>query len=257
MALCATMDFALSLRLTGAVAAALALSGAAAGQAFAQSASPLMQGLLADFHNGEAAKQYATPDGALRFVLDRSGGRIALLRLEGDPEVHVLRPVAGAGGDELYRTENGRIVLRLTPHGGITIYTRNNQAGAAAAEEREVAPLAPQAAPPSIYQARLRDVQADATRRLGRPVAFEAPPTAGAAASGLMLDAAERAAEAIVRAQGDLIRRVVFVVGPEPIAMVRGDTLIVQVVPAMGYAGRPSSMVITGVVQRANQGPER
>ena len=48
------------------------------------------------------ANRYSTPDGAVRFVLDRSGGRAALVQFEGDPEVHVLRPTMGAGGDEIF-----------------------------------------------------------------------------------------------------------------------------------------------------------
>jgi hypothetical protein len=66
-------------------------------------------------------------------VFDRSGSRAALVRFEGDPEVHVLRPVAAAGGDEIYRTENGDIALRLSRTGSFTVYTRNNRLGAPAA----------------------------------------------------------------------------------------------------------------------------
>jgi hypothetical protein len=90
------------------------------------------------------ANRYATPDGAVRFVLDRSGGRAALVQFEGDPEVHVLRPTMGAGGDEIFQTENGDVRLRVTSHGGIIVYTRAMRTGAAASEEGRVAPLTPE-----------------------------------------------------------------------------------------------------------------
>lgn len=252
------MDSSLPLRLSGAVAAALALSGvgvqSASAQQAAQTPSPLMQALVGPLRPN-TARQYATPDGAVRFVLDRSGGRVALVRFEGDPEVHVLRPYGGSGGDELYRTESGDVLLRVTPHGGITVYTRSNQGGAAVLEEQAVAPLTPQ--PAANPQSHLREVQLAAARRLGRPVAFETNAPAGVG-GGVIVDAAERAAEGIVRERNPNIRRVFIVLGPRPAAAVRGDTLIVQVAPDMGYAGRPSSAAIRTIVQRAaEQGPER
>jgi len=75
------------------------------------------------------ASRYATPDGAVRFVLDRSGGRAALVRFEGDPEVHVLRPTMGAGGDEIYQTEDGAVRLRVTPHGGHCAFLERPEQG--------------------------------------------------------------------------------------------------------------------------------
>ncbi|HVK81172.1 MAG TPA: DUF4908 domain-containing protein, partial [Verrucomicrobiae bacterium] len=90
-------------------------------------AAPPVQGL---YQASSGATRYSTPDGAVRFVLDRSGGRAALVRFEGDPEVHVLRPAMAAGGGEIYRTDDGDVMLRVTPHGGITVYTRTMRPGA-------------------------------------------------------------------------------------------------------------------------------
>lgn len=239
--------------MTGVLAAALAFSDQAAAQA---PPAVLVQGLLADVQP-HSARQYATPDGAVRFVLDRSGGRVALVRFEGDPEVHVLRPVAGAGGDEIYRTETGDVMLRLTSHGGLVVYNRAHATGMPAGEERSVAPLAPEAPPPNLYEARLRGLQNETARRLGRPVAFVGPDDPGPAASGVVLDAAARAAEGMVAAPGSPIRRVVFTFGPAAGAVVQGDTLVIVVAPAQGYAGRPSSVTVRTVVARAAQGPER
>jgi len=252
------MDASLPLRVTGAVAAALAFAGAPV--AHAQNASSPFRQFLSS--SGEA-RAYSTPDGRVRFVLDRSGGPVALVQFEGDPEVHVLRPVitgGGAGGAEIYESESRDIALRVMPHGGVTVFLRSlPNVGAPAAEEGQVAPLAPRPATAAALQQRLRDLQNDARRRLGRNVAFVAPqlqPSAPPMAGGVILDAAERAADGIT-ALPPGIRQVVFVLGSRPAAAIRGDTLIIQVAPALGYAGRPSSSAIRTVVQHAVQGPEQ
>ncbi len=250
------MDESLLTRAAGALAAALAFAGMS-GEAAAQSVapSPLMRNLLTET---PSARQYATPDGAVRFVFDRSsGGRVALVRFENDPEVHVLRPQGGAGGDEIYRTESGDVMLRLTPHGGLTVYTRARQDGMPAAEERTAEPLTPRAWEIAAYQARMRALQQAATRRLGRPVAFVAPAAPNAADAGVLVDAAERAAQGVETVRGAPIHRIVIRIAPRPSTSVQGDELVVLVAPSLGYAGRPSSTAIRNVVTRAAQGPER
>jgi hypothetical protein len=243
------------LKAVGAMAAALGLSAVGAQNASAQqqSASPLLQGLM---RNDVRAARYATPDGAVRFVFDRSGGRAALVQFEGDPEVHVLRPVAGTRGDELYRTEDGGVMLRVTPHGGITVYTRSNRTGAPVSEVAAAAPIAPPRAPPQLYQARMRQVQVGLARSVGRPVAFEAP-AAVSGYEGLFLDAAERVAQGVAAVPEAGIRRVIIAAGPEPGVAVRGDTLLVVIAPQMGYAGRPSSSTVRAVLSGETAGPER
>ena len=213
-----------------------------------------MQGL---YSNGPGASRYSTPDGAVRFVFDRSGGRAALVRFEGDPEVHVLRPVMAAGGVEIYTTEDGGIQLRVTPHGGIIVYTRNLSTGAPVSEDGRAAPLAPASIALEQMLDRMRDLQAHARRNVGQTVTFSiqtrqqpSPPVAG-----VLLDAAERAAEGLAAAPMTNVRRVVIIVGPTPRVVMQGDLLIVQVAPQMGYAGRPSSAAIRNVVTGAVQGP--
>ena len=247
------------MRGAAAFAAALTLTGAptlAQAQNRSPQPSPLAQGLLSDPQN-TGAKRYSTPDGAVRFVLDRSGGRAALVRFEGDPEVHVLRPVMAAGGGEIYRTENGDIILRVTPHGGIIVYTRLHQTGAPASEEARVAPLTPEAVAQAYMRARLRELQALAARAVGRSVTFDAPGQVSAQQSGIVLDAAERAAQGLANAPLTTVRHVVITIGPAPGAIVREETLTIQVAPQMGYAGRPSSNAIRNVVTGNVQGPQQ
>lgn len=246
----------------GAAALAAMLTFAAPGIAMAQQrqqqnpapAAPPVQGL---YQASSGATRYATPDGAVRFVLDRSGGRAALVRFEGDPEVHVLRPAMAAGGGEIYRTDDGDVMLRVTPHGGITVYTRTMRTGAPASEEADVAPLTPEAIAFAEMQERFRLLQARARRSVGQQVTFAVPAQMSAPAAGVVVDAAERAAEGLAAAPMTNVRRVVITLGPSPAVAMRGDQLFIQVAPQYGYAGRPSSNTIRNVVTGAVQGPEQ
>ena len=245
----------------GAAACAAALALTSPGLALAQQqqrpqpAPPPVQGL---YSTSSAAARYSTPDGAVRFVFDRSsGGRAALVRFEDDPEVHILRPYMAAGGGEIYRTEDGDVMLRVTPHGGIIVYTRALRTGAPASEEEEVAPLAPVSLAFAEMQRRFQVLQSYARRRLGQPVTFSAPDQVSAPAAGVVVDAAERAAEGLAAAPMTTVRRVIITFGQTPAVAQRGDTLIVQVAPHLGYAGRPSSNTIRNVVTGSVQGPEQ
>jgi hypothetical protein len=238
-----------------AVAAALALATPGIAKAQQQRDPQPVQGL---YQTSSGATRYATPDGSVRFVFDRSsGGRAALVRFEGDPEVHVLRPVMAAGGGEIYRTEDGNVMLRVTPTGSITVYTRTLRTGAAAAEEARVAPLTPEAVAFAQMQARFRQLQARARRSVGQTVTFVVPAQMSAQAAGVVVDAAERAAEGLAAAPITGVRRVIITLGPTPRAAVRGDQLLIQVAPQMGYAGRPSSNAIRNIVTGQVQGPQQ
>jgi hypothetical protein len=244
----------------GAAAVAAALTLAAPGMAHAQqqrqgAAPPAPPPPLYQVSSG--ATRYATPDGGVRFVLDRSGGRAALVRFEGDPEVHVLRPAMAAGGGEIYRTENGDVMLRITPHGGIIVYTRTMRTGSAVSEEADVAPLTPEAIAFAEMQERFRQLQLRARRNVGQQVTFAVPAQMSAPAAGVVLDAAERAAQGLSEAPMTNVRRVIITFGPAPAVALRGDQLLIQVAPQLGYAGRPSSNTIRNVVTGSVQGPEQ
>lgn len=241
-----------------AFAAALALGSPGLAEAQQQRRDPPpaqpVQGL---YQTSSGATRYATPDGAVRFVFDRSGGRAAFVRFEGDPEVHVLRPVMAAGGGEIYRTEDGDVMLRVTPQGSITVYTRAMRTGSPASEEGRVAPLTPEAIAFAQMQQRFRQLQTRARRTVGQTVTFVVPAQMSAQAAGVVVDAAERAAEGLAAAPMTTVRRVTITIGPSPRAAVRGDQLFIQVAPQMGYAGRPSSNAIRNIVTGQVQGPEQ
>ena len=56
------------------------------------------------------------------FTLDVTGAR-PLLRFDRSTEIWVLRPTPAPRGDIIYRNDNGDQVLRVTPDGGVTLYT--------------------------------------------------------------------------------------------------------------------------------------
>lgn len=242
--------------MTGAVAAALALT--VAPNAAAQNReSPLAQGLLDLPANDRpaAAERYQTPDGRVRFVLDRSGQRMALVRFEGDDEVHVLRAVSGPRGDEFYKTDTGDVLLRVTALGGVIVYTDAARDGAPAMMAGRGTPVAPPAPLPGGVQARFEALQREAARR-GRPVTFVAPANVPAPATGVVADAAARAAEGLAQAPPAMtVRRVVIRMGSSPQAMVVNESLTITVAPQLGYAGRPSAAAVKQAIE--SQPPRR
>jgi len=240
-----------------AFAAALAVASPGIAEAQQRPAPPPTAPVQGLYSNASSATRYATPDGAVRFVLDRTGGRAALVRFEGDPEVHVLRPVMAAGGGEIYRTEDGALMLRITPHGGIIVYTRAIRTGAAASEEGRVAPLTPEDLAFAEMQQRFRVLQNRTRRSVGQPIMFTVPAQMSPQAAGVVTDAAERAAEGLAEAPMTNVRRVIIAIGRVPALALRGDTLLIQVAPQLGYAGRPSSSAIRNVVMGQVQGPEQ
>jgi hypothetical protein len=245
----------LGARMTGAVAAALALS--VAPDAAAQNReSPLAQGLLDLPANDRpaAAERYQTPDGRVRFVLDRSGMRAALVRFEGSDEVHVLRPVPGPRGDEFFKTDTGDVLLRVTAVGSVIVYTDPARTGAPAALAGRAAPMAPPVAPAVGLRQQMEALQRDLARR-GRTVSFAAPNAQGPNA-GVVADAAARAAQGLATAPPQMVvRRVVIRYGDRPGAAVVNESLTITVAPQLGYAGRPSTEAVRRAIQQPRRAP--
>jgi len=249
----------LATRGAAALAAALAFASAPA-PALAQTQpheadTPPIPGM---FLHPEGSKRYSTPDGAIRFTFDRSGARVALLRFDGDPEVHVLRPVMAAGGGEIYRTEDGNIMLRVNGHGSITVFTRTMRTGAPASEDGSAAALTPEAVAFTQMIERMRALQAQARRNVGQPVLFTFQTTGPVPpqVAGLVLDAAQRAAEGLAAAPITNVHHVIITLGASPHVVLQGDLLLIQIAPALGYAGRPSSAAVRNVVSGVVAGPE-
>jgi len=180
------------------------------------------------------------------FVLDRTAPK-PLLRFEGSNEVWVLDPHTGARGDTLYKTDAGRVMLRGTKVGGLTIFTPQRREGAAAALAGETRPirLGP-VSPKALYQ-RLFGASNAVSHAARRQVPFQAEATP--ASSALIADAAVVTADGLVRmsataagrAHLDRVMKVFITEGPRPSVVLRQGVLIVVVAPKLGLGGRPSS----------------
>ncbi|WP_269714362.1 DUF4908 domain-containing protein [Caulobacter sp. NIBR2454] len=191
------------------------------------------------------AARYVSETG-VRFVFDRSQER-PLLRFEGQSEVWALEPHPAPRGDIIYKNDLGQPVLRATKLGGLTVFTQQRPAGAAAAVAGEVAPIKLPVLSPSAVLQRLAAASAKASRAAQRLISFEADVTADS--SALTADAAALAADAVTR----LVRRpggkqavskidkVVIDKGRKPSAHLKKGVVRITVTPDLGLAGRPSS----------------
>ena len=194
--------------------------------------------------NAPVVARYVAEDG-VGFVLDRSGRR-TLLRFDNSSEVWALSRHAAPRGDLIYKNDIGRSVLRATRVGGVTLFTDARPDGLAASlagtgAPLRLAPLGPQALAERLLQASSR-----ASRSARRTIRFEAE--ASPVSSALIGDAAMVSAEALARLArrgggGQLARvvRVTLVEGRKPAVILQRDTMIITVVTADDFAGRPSS----------------
>ncbi|HXZ67131.1 MAG TPA: DUF4908 domain-containing protein [Alphaproteobacteria bacterium] len=76
----------------------------------------------------ERASHFTTADGTIGFVLDLSG-ETPRQRFDSSPEILLLRPVAAARGDTIYRRSDGKIIIRSTPYGALTLYLPDSPGG--------------------------------------------------------------------------------------------------------------------------------
>ncbi len=191
-------------------------------------------------------------DGA-RFSLDQSGPA-PLIRFEGGPEVFALTVQQGPRGDQFMKTDHGFTVLRITTNQSVTVYGQAYPTGAPAALLGNAGVIAPPTPLRGELHVRLDQLAARMSKTLARPVSFSAP-AVSSAESGFFAEAADRAADGVVRARaslpskGDLIIR--FVVAKAPAASFQGDELRVSVNPKLSYGGRPSSLLVSQAVTRA------
>jgi len=195
--------------------------------------------------NAPAVARYVSEDGQ-SFVLDRSQ-RPPLLKFDNSPEVWALSSKQAPRGDVIYKTDLGKSILRATRLGGVTLFTDAQPSGFAvslggAAAPLRLAPMGPQAMAERVLQASAR-----ASRAARRLIQFEAEASPESAA--LIADTAIVTAEAVVRMSrrrdgGPMLTRfskVTVVEGKKVAATVRQRALVITVVTADGFAGRPSS----------------
>ena len=186
------------------------------------------------------------------FTLDRSSAR-TLLRFDNSFEVWVLQPVTGPRGDMIYKSDSGRVMLRDTRVGGMTIFTPQRLDGAAAALTGQSTPIRLAAISPGALYKRMYDASNIASNAARRQIAMEGEATPES--SALIADSAMVAAGAIARMaqrkDGRMLLakfdRVFIAAGPRPTAIIKNRVLVITVSPGMGYAGRPSSERISAM----------
>ena len=190
------------------------------------------------------------------FTFDRSGPR-PLLRFERSTEIWVLRPTAAPRGDVIYRNDNGDQILRVTPDGGMTLYTTAAPQGAPAALSGAADGLsAPTLSAVQLWNFIVR--QSDrASRTLGRLVVVDVDIRPGSEA--VAADSLSTATDAIARmvrtpdSQRKVaqLRRILVTDQGRPGAVFDRGLLRIVIDPNAGPAGRPSSARLIRLISDA------
>lgn len=192
------------------------------------------------------------------FILDRSG-RHPLLRFERRDETWVLRPSAAPRGDIIYRNDAGEQVLRVTPNGGITVYTPRAPGGSPASFNGAGASLTPPTLGPFLLFRLMAQRSALVSQAVGRLVEVNLD---GDQSEALCVEAMIITTEAVIRIArsptarqyiADL-RSISIVEGPRAGAAYARGRLTVTVNPAEGMAGRPSSARVIRAILPRDQG---
>lgn len=186
------------------------------------------------------------------FVFDRSGPR-ALFRFESRSETWALRPSPAPRGDIIYRNDAGDQILRVTPDGGMTLFSVRAPGGSPASLSGSASALAAPVMGPVALANLMIQRSALLSRSLGRTVVVQLD---GEADEALCVDALLVTTEAVIRMASSpplrtrlaTLRTVTIIEGRNPgVTFQRGD-LRVTVRPGRGLSGRPSSAVIIRAV---------
>ena len=190
------------------------------------------------------------------FILDRSG-RHPLLRFDRRDETWVLRPSAAPRGDVIYRNDAGDQVLRVTPSGGMTVYTPRAPGGSPASYTG----AGPSLTPPTLGPLLLFQLMAQRSALVSQAVGGRLVQVnlEGDQSESLCVEAMIVTTEAVIRIARsptarqylDHLRLISIVEGPRAGVTYSRGVLTVTVNPAEGMAGRPSSArVIRAILPR-------
>lgn len=184
-------------------------------------------------------------DSGEAFTLDRSGQR-PLLRFDRRDETWVLRPTAAPRGDVIYRNDAGQQILRVTPGGGITVYTTRTPGGSPVSFAGAGEVLAPPTLGPIALWQLMTRRSAMISQATGRLITINLD---GERSEALCVEALIVTTDAVIRvarspsarASLNSLRSIVITEGTRSrVSFVRG-VLTVELDPNQGLAGRPSS----------------
>lgn len=187
-----------------------------------------------------------------RFIFDGRGVR-PLFRFERREETWVLRSTPAPRGDVIYRNDAGAQILRVTPDGGLTLYTTRTPNGSPASRIG----AAPALELPTLGPIRLFTLMNQrgslVSQALGRLIVIN---LTGEQSEALMVDALIVTTEAVVRMartptfrdRVNGLRSITLVEGSRSSVTFSRGELRVVVDPSEGQAGRPSSSSIIRAV---------
>jgi hypothetical protein len=204
---------------------------------------------------------FQTLDGGVGFVLDRSG-ETPKQRYDDSPEILLLRPSPAARGDTVFRQEDGFIVLRETPFGALTLFSRRYRSGAPVVRMGNAARLVPAARTPDEVLATAVALADHLKLSLGSPVTIEVPAISplGSPALGVLAQAIENTGIAFDRVllvparRAELaarVRGVRYQLRNQPGVAFTEVILRIDFAPALGFAGRPSSLELEAFLSGA------
>ncbi len=188
------------------------------------------------------------------FIFDRSGPR-PLFRFASRNETWALTARPAPRGDIIYRNDAGDQILRVTPDGGMTLYSVRAPNGSPAS----MAGPAPALERPLLGPIQLSNLMVQRSflmsRALGRMISvqLDGEQDEGLCTDALMVttDAVLRmAASPALRAQLNGLQTVTIIEGRSSSVTYSGGELRVTVQPNQGLTGRPSSARIIQAVRR-------
>ncbi|MBX9614277.1 MAG: DUF4908 domain-containing protein [Caulobacteraceae bacterium] len=190
------------------------------------------------------------------FIFDGTRNR-PLFRFERRTETWVLRPTPAPRGDVIYRNDAGAQILRVTPGGGVTLYTQRAPNGSPASLVGGAAPLVlPPLGPIGLFSL-MNQRGSQVSQALGRLVVIN---LSGDQSEELMVDALMVTTEAVIRmarsptwrAELETLRSITLIEGNRASVTFRRGDLLVVVNPAQELEGRPSSSTIIRAVSNAD-----
>lgn len=187
-----------------------------------------------------------------RFIFDGRNAR-PLFRFEQREETWVLRSTPAPRGDIIFRNDAGAQILRVTPDGGLTLYTARTPGGSPASRVSTAAALdLPTLGPIRLFTL-MNQRGSLVSQALGRLIVIN---LTGEESEALMVDALIVTTEAVIRMartptfrdRVSGLRSITLVEGSRrSVTFQRGDLRVV-VDPSEGQAGRPSSSSIIQAV---------
>ena len=195
---------------------------------------------------------YAAETGE-RFIFDGRGVR-PLFRFERREETWVLRSTPAPRGDVIYRNDAGAQILRVTPDGGLTLYTTRAPNGTPASRVGAAGALELPTLGPIRLFTLMNQRGSLVSQALGRLIVIN---LTGEQSEALMVDALIVTTEAVIRMSRTPtfrdrvsgLRSITLVEGTRSsVTFSRNGDLRVVVDPRQGQAGRPSSSSIIRAV---------